>query len=94
MKDIVLDDSLDLEIVDGDFVVADSGQQHINLLLLTHKGEWKQTPYCGIGIAEFLNEDNVLEMRKTIRIQLRSDGAKVQSIKYENEKLEIKATYG
>ena len=44
MKDIRLDDDLDLVFKDGDFAISESSIQHQKLLILSDKGEFKESP--------------------------------------------------
>ena len=93
-KDILLSDDFDLLIKDGDLAVGESGGQNIKLVLLSHKGNWKQTPWLGVGLDGFLLEDATnTEIKQEIRKQLRADGAKVRAIRYRNGELDINANY-
>ena len=76
--DILLDDKLNPTLKDGDFVAALSDEQHIQLLLLTDKGSWRESPLAGMAIHRQLRASmrprEVIALRQDIRTQLRADG--------------------
>lgn len=93
MTDILLDNAGDLMIVGGDLVIGESTVQHQQLLLVSHKGEWKQYPKVGVGIDDFLNDDTTNAMMNEITHQFELDGMKVKSTNTINDKLYIEANY-
>jgi hypothetical protein len=81
VKDITLDDNLDLIIENGDFKVSDSDMQHIELICLTDVGHWKQFPLLGVGIMKYIASSGQQDaLKRAINIQLASDGYKVNQI--------------
>ena len=44
----------DLLIQNGDFVIAESSQQEVDLIINTFLGNWFQFPSCGVGIINYL----------------------------------------
>lgn len=75
VQDILIDDDADLRIENGDFVVGDSDQQHVVLLINTFAGHWKQFPTCGVGIIQYMasaGQGSVL--KRSINVQLTADG--------------------
>lgn len=94
MDDILLDtDTLDLQIVAGDFVVGDATEQNQHLLLLSNKGDYKQHPKVGVGINGFLLDEEQQDMMREIRSQFENDGMKVNKLVYADGKLKIDAPY-
>ncbi len=93
MTDILLDTDGDLLIVEGDLVIGESTSQHQQLLLITHQGEWKQNPKLGVGIEDFLNNEDINAMMNEINYQFTQDGMKVNSTNMLNGKLYIDAKY-
>ena len=94
--DIILDNEMDLIIEDGDFVVEESTLQHQNILLLSHKGQFKQSPTIGVGIDIFLNDEVTSdEIRRRIQEQFELDGMTIQKLKINGRtNLTIIAPYG
>jgi hypothetical protein len=90
-NDIILDDELDLQIENGDFVIAASDMQHVDHILRAHKGEYKDHPQVGIGISKYLKTTGKeLELKREIRIQLSYDGYKNPNIILENNAQVVK----
>ncbi|MCX6232441.1 MAG: oxidase [Bacteroidetes bacterium] len=92
--DILLDENFDLAVVDGDFVLGESTQQHQELLLLINKGELKEFPLAGVGLNEYLLDDGeMLELTQEICKQFSVDGMKVGEIELSGESIKINAEY-
>ncbi len=94
MTDLILDDTKDLAIADNDLVVDWSDEQHQKQLLLTPKGQLKQSLDVGVGLGSFLKDDEVGDMLLEIRKQFTKDGMQVNSVQYNNGQLIIDAAYG
>lgn len=81
VKDITLDDTLDLLIDNGDFKISDSDMQHIQLICITDLGHWKQFPLLGVGIEKYIASSGQTDaLKRSINIQLAADGYKVNDI--------------
>jgi hypothetical protein len=91
--DILLDENLDLQIVDGDWVIGDSTKQNQQLLLQCQKGEIKQYPKTGVGINNYLLDEEEQSMLREIRSEFEGDGMLVNKLNYSDEKLTIDAQY-
>lgn len=98
-KDIDLDDDLDLRIVDGDFVIAESDQNHIINIIKATKGGFKQFPLLGVGIDQYIGAPLIQQiLKREISVHLESDNYRVNEIKVLNsddyyidaERIEIK----
>lgn len=93
MKDILLDETGDLLIKDGDIVVGESTEQHQKHLLLAQKGDFRQHPQIGVGLSDFLNDDALRDLPAAIQKEFENDGMKVKKInviKKENDKMGLK----
>jgi hypothetical protein len=83
-KDILLgsvDDSYDLLIENGDFVIGNSHVQHVRHIFAAHPGTYKQYPKLGIGIKDDINSPMDQSLIRKVQIHLKSDGYKPQNIK-------------
>ena len=80
-QDFQLDDNGDLNIVNGDFVVAPSDPQHIFDIIASFQGEWKEFPLVGVGIMQFLKSQNGGVAINAIKQQLQADGYSLSSVK-------------
>ena len=91
--DFRLDETEDLEIKNGDFVISDSDQTHIIHILKANKGYFFENPLIGVGIINELNSStNKQALKQNIRRQLVLDNYSVKEIKISPEgKININA---
>lgn len=64
----------DILIVNGDFVIGDSDNQHISDIVMSSPGWFKEFPLLGVDPANFLNGRGGQELKQQITIALQSDG--------------------
>ena len=58
-----------------DFIEGSSDEQHVQLAVLTSKGDWKENPWAGLGIAHKLNSRyNAVQFERDLRAELEADG--------------------
>jgi len=82
MNDFKLDDTGDLLITNGDFVVADATLQHQEHIIVAQKGEYKQYPEIGVGISNMLNDENPRDIITQIRRNFEYDGMEVKQLEF------------
>lgn len=94
VEDFKLDVNGDLEIINGDFALAESDTTHIEHILKSNKGYWFETPLLGVGIINELNgSKSRQDLKQTIRRQLVLDNYAVLEIAIsEDFKININAT--
>jgi hypothetical protein len=92
-SDILLDTSFDLAFADGDFVTGESTRQHQQLLLLVEKGELKEFPTRGVGIATWLNDHTTGNLNGVIKREFEADGMKVLKVSGVGESFNVEAVY-
>lgn len=92
VTDILFDETDDLACIVGDLVIGDATWQHQGDLLYAHEGEYKQSPTMGVGLSDFLNDEDPREMLRKIRIQFDRDDIAINTLAYNTE-LEINAAY-
>lgn len=73
--------------------VGDTLRQNQALILALNKGELKERPSVGCGIADMLMDHDPLYWRTLIREQLEMDRQKVNNIRITPKGIEIDATY-
>lgn len=94
MNDLLLDQDGDLMFKNGDFVVDSSEAQHVELILKSEQGQWKEHPELGANlhkaqsgvIDRFLNRD--------IRVQLEADGFGLSELNITETGIEVTGNYG
>ena len=92
MKDLLLTDTGELEISNGDFVAGENYNQQQAMLLVAQEGEFKMTPTIGVGIGDLLLCEELLEYRHKIRDHFKRDNLKVKTLElYEIGKLKIES---
>lgn len=86
-KDLILDITGDIYIdyAKGDLGVGNSDAQHQKDVLFAQIGEYKESPYIGVGIENYLLSpfDGKIrqELERQIKLNLESDGAKNVTVK-------------
>ena len=97
MNDFKLNDDMDLEIKDGDFMTGDTDQQNIELILLSHKGSFKEYPILGVGITDYLKSPEImsrLRLENEISNQLEYDNFFIKDVDVNDlENIHIDGNY-
>lgn len=74
--------------------VGETINQNTGLILICRKGEFKEVAALGVGIEDILLDQDYLEWRRRIRINLELDQQTVKNIKFSSvDNLFIDATY-
>ena len=78
-NDFLEDSNLDELITDGDYVVGRSDFQHIDDIIVSAPGAWREYPTCGVAIQQFQSSAGQKQtIERIINQQLTADG--VQNI--------------
>lgn len=96
-NDIFLID-FDLSFKNGDLNIAYSDEQHMEHVMLAYPGQYKQTPWIGIGVEDLLKAPTdakiIRTLERDIKLQLEADGAKNVTAKSDlNLNIKIDAKY-
>lgn len=83
----------DLRIVDGRISLAETTPQNQTLILVAHKGEFKEHPMLGVGIEDMLNDHNFDTWKREITHQLEADGQRVNKLSITSKGIELDAEY-
>ncbi|GGF22195.1 hypothetical protein [Hymenobacter cavernae] len=83
--DILLGEGFDLAFTaQGDFAVGESDAQHVDLLLQTMQGEWREDALVGVGVTRYLKSPygpaQASQLSREITIQLVRDGFTVLEV--------------
>lgn len=87
------DGNVDLELSGGQMAVGDVTGQNQYLLLYSHKGDWKEHPALGAGIADIANDHDLHHWERLIAKNLEADGLTIETLKLTTDKLTLKARY-
>lgn len=90
---ILLDENNNLQIVDGSVVIGSNILQSQRIIIEAAKGEIKEDPLLGAGIAQYLDDDDPAEMLREVRVNLRRDGQKVKICRMNGDELQISSKY-
>lgn len=94
MTDMILDNTEDLKIENGDFVIGYSDNKHQEHILIASKGEFKEFPELGVGLNRMLDDDDYVSFLIDIKKNLEYDGMKINNVKFEeNGNLNIDGSY-
>jgi hypothetical protein len=64
----------DVTFLNGDFIIINSDTQHVEDMINSYQGWWKQYPITGVGIQSFLGSpSNDQVIIRQIKIQLQND---------------------
>lgn len=91
--DILLDESMDIQIASGDLVVGESTRQHQQLLMLTAPGQWKASPLVGVDVRNYMHDESPADMVRETKRQLIADGMTVDKCEISQNELIIEAAY-
>jgi hypothetical protein len=93
MEDLLLNTAKELDVQNGDFVTGESTLQHQDLLMMTNKGEWKESPLVAVGAAGFLKDNDFAGLMAEVKTQFEKDGMTVKKISFDGENLNTDAHY-
>lgn len=92
--DILLDDNDDLVVKNGDIVIGESTEQHIKAVLIANKGEFRDVPFFGVGLNNYLKADGQqVVLKREIEKMMTLDGMQVNKIQVSDSVYEIEGFY-
>ncbi|AWG24828.1 hypothetical protein [Flavobacterium kingsejongi] len=92
--DLKLTQDLDIEIINGDFMIGESSYQHQKTLILSDKGEFKEYPMRGVAARRYLEDGKPDDLAREIRQEYVIDGMLVNTLKIGNGgQIEVDAFY-
>lgn len=95
MRDYKQTTSGDLALDGGDLEVVESTYQHQRDLLLSSKGHIRDKAESGVGIVNFLHDNDPEGLLRSARKEFAADGMKVKKVGFNpvTNELETEATY-
>lgn len=89
--DILIDETYNPICENGDFTTGDNLEQQQQLLLVTNPGDWKQNPFVGVGLVNWINDENITGLKAEIKRQFKADGLKVNTVDLKDGQIYIDA---
>lgn len=82
--DIILDTDNDLKIHNGDILTGTADLHHVEVILISAPGAFKQFPLIGANIRSLISGRLDVSARRDIRLQLASDGYQPKTLTIDN----------
>lgn len=80
MIDVKHRDNGDIDLSSGDLQMTESTAQHQTDILTAVKGSYKEFPTVGVGMVDYIAENNKEGLLRAVRKQFSADGMRVKSI--------------
>ncbi|EKB58400.1 hypothetical protein [Bergeyella zoohelcum] len=93
MKDSTLNQNYDVQIENGDFIVSDSQNQSIELLLSSAQGEWKESPLTGANLHKAKHGKIDRDLYRHIGVQLKADGFNATKLQITTNGIDLQGSY-
>lgn len=93
MKGIQLGADYDLMLNNGQLVVGEITPQNQALILIAHKGEYKNAPNMGVGLEGIINDHDKTACEREIAEAIRGDGQRIDKLKLTESGLTLEASY-
>lgn len=92
--DMILDDDNDLVVKNGDWLIGESTEQHLKVILIANKGEFRDAPFFGVGLNNYLKGDGQqVALKREIEKMMTLDGMQVNKIQVSDSLYEIEGFY-
>lgn len=77
-KDYKQTEDGDIAIINGDFAVVESDEQHVHDIMMSTKGSWRMYPLFGFGIMKYIkaSSSKLGKLKRELLVELNSDGYK------------------
>ena len=73
--------------------LGETTPQNQAFILVAHKGEFKENPTIGVGMADILNDHDFTYWKRLITIEFERDGQHIDKLELNNQGLTIEAHY-
>lgn len=82
--------TVDIELGDNTMAIGETRYQEEYLVLATQRGEWKEHPLIGVGLADMVGDEDLRYWKRAITENLARVGIKIKGVGIRNGQLEIK----
>lgn len=83
----------DILVGKNGIAIGDTSQQNQYLILASHPGEWKENPLLGVGIGDYVNDNETDDIKHTIRENFKTDGIIISKMTVKPGDVRITAEY-
>ena len=90
-QDVKLDNNdLYIDANTGDFSISESDPQHVQDIINSWAGWWKEFPTLGVGVKQYLGRSGGIQIvKRAIKIHLKSDGYRADKIFIEGSSVYV-----
>lgn len=86
----LVENDLFIDSSTGDFKIVESDTQHVQDIINSWAGWWKEFPTLGVGIKQYLGRSGGIQLTKrAIKIHLSSDGYRADKIAVDGSKVYV-----
>ena len=89
--DILLKEDGGFIIRNGDFVIGESDEQHVQLILETNPNDWKENPITGAALVKSLGGNITGFAKRNVQVQLEADGYSLNKITEKENGIDVTA---
>ena len=82
--------TVDIELDNGTMATGETQVQEEYLVLATQRGEWKEHPLVGAGVADMAGDEDMLYWNRETTESLARVGIKIKGVGLSNGALKIK----
>ena len=84
------DGAVDIELENGAMATGETLYQEEYLVLASQRGEWKENPLVGVGLADMVGDEDLRYWKREITENLARVGIKIKGVSLKNGILELK----
>ena len=82
--------AVDIELNGGTMATGETRFQEEYLVLASQRGEWKEHPLVGVGVADMAGDEDLRYWKREITENLARVGIKIKGVSLRDGQLEIK----
>ncbi len=79
-----------MAVDNGQMQTGETQAQEEYLVLVSQRGEWKEHPLVGVGVADMVGDEDLRYWKREIIDNLARVGIKIKGVSLNNGQLEIK----
>lgn len=79
-----------MAVDNGQMQTGETQAQEEYLVLVSQRGEWKEHPLVGVGVADMVGDEDLRYWKREIIDNLGRVGIKIKGVSLKNGQLEIK----